>query len=457
MHLRKSVLRLAGLASIFTVSALTSPVGAQSMSELKWQATHEQHHGQLNAMLELIAETPVIPHFRSDRSARELFDVLVEAGRFDELGLTQDEGWTLVKAVYEKHGLPIDVDRRVVGDTEPFDPNNDPAETPDFRSGTEFENLNAVLMRWPWDWASQKDEYAQMVQAIYDGDATAAIWTNTSSQKNEAISYLENRGVPTSHILWVTEQTNSVWMRDYGPNFIYESDGPRWGVVDFHYYNSRPADDDTPLVIASAMNVPVMDRQFSNVVHTEGGNLNRDGVGCVVFSERTYSNNGGVNHDVIDARIKTAFNANKALVPEDPSLDGTGHVDMFLKIVDEDTVVVAQYDPDEKDYQILEDAATLFMSETNGAGVPWEVHRIWQPDVYYIFFIFPVVRTYTNSLVVNDVVMLPVFDIPYDAQAVAVYEALYPGRTIVPINAEVIIESGGAWHCVTMEYPDPLN
>jgi len=66
-----------------------------------------------------------------------------------------------------------------------------------------------------------------------------------------------------------------------------------------------------------------------------------------------------------------------------------------------------------------------------------------------------VVRTYTNSLIVNDRVIVPTYGIPDDDDALAVYGEVFPDKTIVPLNAEDIIESGGAWHCVTMEFPEP--
>ncbi len=460
VHVFKN-LCMATTAVAITASVFAAPAEpAESPRVLKWRAMDQSHHGDLQAMLAMVENAPAIPQVRFNRSGRELMDVLIEAGRFDELGLTEAEGWTLVQAVCRKLGLPIEP---IVQNIEPgvgdgqLGIEGGPADTPDFRAATEFENLHSILMRWPYDWGSQRDEYADMVDALFQGGVNAAIWTNNTSQRDTAIDYLQNRGVPTSHITWIVEQTNSVWIRDYGPNFLYQIGGNGWGVADFHYYNSRSADDDTPLVIANAMHVPVMDRQFNNVVYTEGGNLLQDGLGCVLYSERTYNQNNGVPHAELDARILTAFNAHKGIVPEDPSLDGTGHVDMFLKVMDEDTILVSEYDPNEKDYQILEDAATLFMGETNGAGTPWDVHRIWQPDVYYVLFIFPVVRTYTNAMMANDTVILPVYDIPYDATAVSIFETLLPGRTIIPVNAEVIIESAGAWHCVTMEYPDPTN
>lgn len=119
------------------------------------------------------------------------------------------------------------------------------------------------------------------------------------------------------------------------------------------------------------------------------------------------------------------------------------------------TVLCARYATNQVDYQILEDAALLLAQSTNGSGAPWQVVRIPQPDVYYVGFVMPVVRTYTNSVIANDVVVVPTYGIPEDSEALAVYAAVLPGRRIVALDANDIIEMAGAWHCVTMEYPAP--
>jgi agmatine deiminase len=65
----------------------------------------------------------------------------------------------------------------------------------------------------------------------------------------------------------------------------------------------------------------------------------------------------------------------------------------------------------------------------------------------------PVVRTYTNSQMVSNVVVVPVYGLPSDEEALAVYRAALPGRLVVGIDANDIIVSGGAWHCVALEVP----
>lgn len=440
---------------VLSLLALSSASGAARISgEGDWTALDRAHRGDLAAMLRWVQRADPIVQPRSNRSAAELVAVLDRAGRFEELGLSSEEGALLVEAVYRRFRLaPRTTDLPAT------DRSGSPRDSAiQFRAATEIEPIHAVLMRWPFDWASQRTPYSEMVDRLSNSGALIYMWTNTQSQQESAKSYLENRSVPTSHVRWVIEETSTVWIRDYGPNFLHEVGGDGWGLADFHYYNSRPKDDDTPLFVAAATGAPVMNRQSGpKIVYTEGGNLNHDGLGTVAYSERTYGNNQGVDPSVIDQRIRSAFSAGQSIVPEDPSLDGTGHIDMFTKIVSSNTILVGEYDPDETDYQVLEDAAALFEGSTNGAGDPWNVVRIWQPDVYYVFFIFPVVRTYTNSLIVNDQVLLPTYNLPYDATAVAIHEAILPGKTIHSIDASNIIESGGAWHCVTMEFADPTN
>lgn len=440
--------------TLLSVLGLFFPILSSSApaSEAQWHNLDRAYHGDLEAMLQAVAAAPPLQQPRTNRSAAELVQVLQDTRRFEELGLTLDEGRQLVRAVYGHLDLPLRLS--------PGRPSAPATPNPrvDFRAGTEIEPLAGVLMRWPWDWASMRIRYSEMVDALANSGATIYMWTDTQAQQDAAKDYLSNQGVSDGHVRWVIDNTQTIWIRDYGPTFLHEVGGDRWGVADFHYYDNRPQDDDTPLFVAGATGVPVMNRQTGpSAVYTEGGNMNHDRLGTVCYSQRVFGKNPGLDPAEVDRRIRTGVAAHQSIVPEDPSLDGTGHIDMFAKIVNENTVLVAQYDPDEEDYQTLEDAAALFASSTNGAGEPWNVERIWQPDVYYVFFIYPVVRTYTNSLIVNDDIILPTYNIAYDATAVAVYETLLPGKTIHSIDARVIIESAGAWHCVTMEYPDPRN
>jgi len=444
------------LSLCFIFAFTVSSPAAYASSESFWKSKGKECYGNLALMLNEVERAETAPSYHTNRSAEELAEVLNKAGRFAELGLTDEEGQKLVSALYRKLGITPATNDEIssaAGEKE----SQGKEGFSSYRAGTEFEKLDAVLMRWPFDWQSMSERWAEMIDATFNAGVTLYLWVDNPFQEFIVQAYLREQGVSTEHIVWVVEDTDSVWIRDYGPQYIYDNQSDRWGVVDFHYYPSRPDDDDTPLYIAKTYDVPRINRQTRKVVYTEGGNLNHDGLGCVAYSQRTYSRNEGVNKNTINERILSAFQAHEKIVPQDPSLDSTGHVDMFMKIVNANTVLVAEYAPDQKDYQILEDCADLFIRSVNGAGESWNVVRLPQPDVYYVFFVLPIVRTYTNSLIVNNVVLLPVYGIPSDEEAAAIYEQVLPGKTVYPIDASIIIEAGGAWHCVTMEFPSPSN
>ena len=70
-----------------------------------------------------------------------------------------------------------------------------------------------------------------------------------------------------------------------------------------------------------------------------------------------------------------------------------------------------------------------------------------------------VYRSYTNSLIVNDTVIVPTYraDRRYEAQALEVYRNSMPaGYSIVTVDAEDAIQLGGAVHCTTMGFVTAL-
>ncbi len=473
-----------GTTIVLAAIGLLSSMGvALASQEALWQENERRCHGDLDCMLAIVEQTAPIPRHRARPDRDDLYGRLRDIGRFQQLGLTDEEGGQLVDAVFQKL-LPEDMDDgdykeysdgdyneysrghrpsmlledqipRIDGRSRDVDDSEQETAFVQHEAKAEFQELEAVLMRWPFDQGFLRDEWAAMVDGMSRANVTIWMWVDEGVQAWRAERYLRRSGIPTEHISWVVEPTNSIWMRDYGPHFIYDLYSDEWGVVDFHYYDGRPDDDDTPIVVSELHDVPLIDRQTIEVVYTEGGNIAHDGLGTVIYSERTYDRNPGTDPNTIDERIVTAFQAPAKMVLKDPSLDATGHVDMFMKIVNEDTVLVGQYDSDEVDHEVLEYNAQLFADGANGIGEPWNVIRIPQPDVYFDSFVLPIVRTYTNSLLVNDVVLLPVYGIPNDTEAVSIYEREFPDREIIPINAESIIRYAGAWHCVTMEFPEP--
>ncbi len=61
--------------------------------------------------------------------------------------------------------------------------------------------------------------------------------------------------------------------------------------------------------------------------------------------------------------------------------------------------------------------------------------------------------TYANFLIINGAVLLPVYDVPQDEDAITVVQEIFPSREIIPIDCWPLIYQHGSLHCVTMQIP----
>ena len=94
-------------------------------------------------------------------------------------------------------------------------------------------------------------------------------------------------------------------------------------------------------------------------------------------------------------------------------------------------------------------------SSTNAAGQPYRVFELPNPPRYRNWGFFAVWRSYTNALTVNGRVLVPVFGIPTDSEALAVYHEAMPDFDIIPIDCSASANGGGAVHCLTKEVAAP--
>ena len=60
---------------------------------------------------------------------------------------------------------------------------------------------------------------------------------------------------------------------------------------------------------------------------------------------------------------------------------------------------------------------------------------------------------YSNYLVTNGLVLVPVYGQPQDETAKAIIAEHFPGREVVGIPTLTLTEEGGAIHCVTQQQP----
>lgn len=311
------------------------------------------------------------------------------------------------------------------------------------RALSEFEAQEAVVLAWEGDLSPF---FADLVDAI-EGAATVYIITPSVDYSEAVKGYLEDAGTPTARVRFFEFEHESFWTRDFGPIPI-ALEGGQPAFVDPQYYPNRRRDDAVPTLMSRSFDVPVYRPELA----TEGGNFMTNGEGLCVATEWLLEENPGLSGAEV-ARIKRDYyGCEETVILERMDGEGTGHVDMFAKFTARDTVLVGQYEPwqDARNAAILDRNAERLANTRLPDGSTLRVVRIPMPAANY-----PVYRSYTNSLIINDTVVVPVYrrDRAFESEALAAYRRALPGNyRVVTVEAEDVIQMGGAVHCVTMGF-----
>jgi agmatine deiminase len=199
----------------------------------------------------------------------------------------------------------------------------------------------------------------------------------------------------------------------------------------------------------------------------DGGNLMFDGSGNLFTTKVTYVWNKHLTRQEVNQELKVVFGVDqihafdyaKNAANSDRAADGTGHLDMFVKILAPCVVLVAEARPSDHAYwAVLNKAATYFstlhcqthhdMDKSSITSTFYQVFRVpgWEDRQRWY--------TYTNSLIVNDRVVVPSYDSAADNDiALAVYNTAVPQLTVDFVHSEIAIQQGGAIHCLTRDVP----
>jgi agmatine/peptidylarginine deiminase len=124
--------------------------------------------------------------------------------------------------------------------------------------------------------------------------------------------------------------------------------------------------------------------------------------------------------------------------------DGIHHIDMHMKLLNEETLLVGEYPAGVADGPQIEANIQYVLSNFNSSfGTPYKVIRIPQPPDQNNGFDYPDGNgnylTYTNSTIINKTVIVPQFYAEYDTTAIRIWEEAMPGYTIVGINSNQTI------------------
>lgn len=327
-----------------------------------------------------------------------------------------------------------------------------PAEIP--RTPAEFEEMQGVIVTWT--------SYTSNLREIVRHAKQAVKVYIVCSSASTVTSYLASGGVNTDNIEFVVANYNSVWVRDYGPQSIYLHGTNELAFVDWVYNRPRPADDVIPGVMANHLGLPLYQMTVNPYRLTAtGGNFMTDGFNRGFSSNLILTENSGLTVAQIDTIKKKYMGIDPYVKMTVLPYDGIHHIDMHMKLLDEETLLVGQYPQGVSDGPQIEANLNYILNNYQTPyGRPYRVFRIpmpadesgQYPNQYSDYL------TYTNATILNNVVLVPIYNLSTDAQALQVYRDAMPGYNVVGINMRNVIPASGAIHCITREIAanDPI-
>jgi agmatine deiminase len=322
------------------------------------------------------------------------------------------------------------------------------------RTMAEWEEIQSIVITWT--------QYRPILTEIVRHAQKEAEVIIVCADSTAVLSYLTERNVNRENISFIIAPFNSIWIRDYGPNAVYLNDVDSLILVDWIYNRPRPNDNLIPLRVGAFKSLEVISTNVSpsDLVHT-GGNFMSDGNGTgfssnLVLNENRIGNPYGVSaksESVIDSIMKSTMGIDPYIKMTVLPFDGINHIDMHMKLLDEETLLVGEYPEGIADGPQIEANIQYVIDQFRSVfGTPFRVVRIpMPPDASNRYPPSGHYRTYTNSLIVNNTILVPTYEERYDTTALRIYRENKPGYEIVGINCNSIIPAGGAIHCITKE------
>ncbi|MFA6149705.1 MAG: agmatine deiminase family protein [Chitinophagaceae bacterium] len=359
---------------------------------------------------------------------------------------------------------------------------------PDARFPGEFEEVQGVFISWPYTYSGvpvidtvsispASKLYTQLADGIQKAGVKLYINVWDGADTAAVKEFMVKKGTPLTNYRFLVYEGDDIWARDFGPvNYYYDTDD-KIGWVDFRYYPGRDFDNELPKLWGAELGIPVA---FSNVFQ-EGGNILTDGAQNSYTSDAVYGQNTSYN-GYTTARTKDSLISNLALNRLDvlkalPHDGGTGHIDLYLDMTDENTFVQTKMPidmatvPGFTDYAITNRNIDTLRKRNSFHSKPHHFFNIpfptrddgsWYTTAgNYEFY----TRTYSNHLIINKTIIQPIFsdalsgNAAGDAAAIDSIKKAYPGYKIIPIDMRYLDGSGGSIHCITKEMaaPNPIR
>ncbi|MFH1347189.1 MAG: agmatine deiminase family protein [Candidatus Margulisiibacteriota bacterium] len=374
-------------------------------------------------------------------SDKEMVDFLQQSGLLKELGISNSRAL----ATFKK----MDTEGRALKPRADYAKYHtlDAPQTPVVFPG-EFEPVGAVYISWPIYDTFAWDRSAELVKEIKTA-APAWIFVPNVFWQKAAQLYLTKKDVTLDNIKFLHIPTNDVWARNWGQMTVLSGKNRSPVFISAPLVNPAAGQPfakgsfNANVAFGQYMDVPVYELPL---VLEQGGNILTDGNGTIITSKYIYHQNPDVAPQRFKKIFKDYYGAEQVIVIPNAPGEVCGHVDIYVKFADPQTVFVASAPKDSLWYESVEKMAKTIADSKSLAGKKYKVVRLPVPS-NQILGKDSKDWSYINSLTVNKKVIVPLYGAPEDQQALKIYKETLPDHEVVGVDFHPYFF--GAIHCQT--------
>jgi len=231
-------------------------------------------------------------------------------------------------------------------------------------------------------------------------------------------------------------ETNDTWGRDS----LGIDNGTQ--IVDFQF-DGWGGKFDASLDNQITQNLKAKEFYKKDIVTTkltiEGGAIETDGETLLLTDTAVADRNPDVSKDELEERLLKLLNLKRAVWLKDSYLDGDdtdGHIDMLVRFANKKQILYYQKDK-------LENELKEAFPDRELIAVPTPDKREFNSDV--------LPQTYLNFIFVNGAILLPIYGVKQDSEAIELFQRLFSDRKVIPIDSTIFIRQGGSLHCLSMQ------
>ncbi|MDD2717196.1 MAG: agmatine deiminase family protein [Candidatus Wallbacteria bacterium] len=304
-----------------------------------------------------------------------------------------------------------------------------------FYTAAEFDTAEGVILCY-----NQSTEDLQLAMTAFIAEDTLVYFCceNQADMKGK----MEQKGINLANVRFLTGNY-FIWVRDWGAQWVVHDDGTSEKIlVDY-------MGEDCALALYNQLPGGLHIMAFSEA----GGNQMFDGHGTAFsswYEEYPFSE----SEEEIRNVYRDFYNVEQLVFLKPLKKEMTGHIDLYCKLLGYNLLLLGEYRNDadavQGNREILEENCKTLAEVRDLAGKKYRIERIVMPQYKESQFQgYVTTLSYVNSLIVNRKILVPVYNIPTDEEALETYRRLMPGYTVKGFDCSKIIEGGGAIHCIT--------